>query len=52
MFFGPAWFCIKPCSMVLHVLFILQKNLVMFFKLNEKFMFGSISLAKIQALRK
>jgi hypothetical protein len=27
MFFGPAWFCIKLCSMVLHVLFILQKKL-------------------------
>jgi hypothetical protein len=51
MFFGPAWFCIKPCSTVLHVLFILHKNLEKFFKLNEKFIFGSISLAKIQALR-
>jgi hypothetical protein len=33
MSFGPEWFCIiiikKPCSMVLHVLLILQKNLVM-----------------------
>ncbi len=32
MFFSPAWFCIiikKPCSMALHVPFILQKNLVM-----------------------
>jgi hypothetical protein len=26
-----TWFCIKPCSMVLHVLFILQKNLILFF---------------------
>jgi hypothetical protein len=51
-FFDPAWFCIKPCSIVLHVLSILQKNLVVFFKLNEKFMFGSSPLAKMQALRK
>ncbi len=27
MFFGPAWFCIKLCSMVLHVLFYFTKEL-------------------------
>ncbi len=31
MLLGPAWFCIKPHSMVLHASFILQKNLAMFF---------------------
>ncbi len=62
MFFGPTWFCIKPCSMVLHVLFPLQKNLVMFFQFLYGLMFSESTsprcrtrarpLANIQALRK
>ncbi len=26
MVFGPAWFCIEPCSMVLHVLLFSQRR--------------------------
>jgi hypothetical protein len=40
-FSAPAWFCIKPCSMVLHVFFILQKNIAMFFLFKNYFMFCS-----------
>ncbi len=39
MFFDPAWFCIKPHSMVLHVFSILQKNLTMIFYFKDNFMF-------------
>jgi hypothetical protein len=27
MFCGPAWFCIEPCSTVLHVLLCIKKNM-------------------------
>jgi hypothetical protein len=28
MFLGPAWFCIKPCSMVLHILKFFKRRLL------------------------
>jgi len=42
MLFVPTWFCIKPCSTVLHVFLILQENLAMFFKFKFNFVHGSI----------
>jgi hypothetical protein len=41
MFFDPAWFCIKPHSMVLHVFPVLQKNLTMIFYFKDNLIFCS-----------